>query len=149
MKKRTAAIVAAVALVAMAVPALAFASAAPSAWQGSGMGACVQPVLASQAAGVDRIAAACPAYVDDDQDGVCDNRADGACPAPGAACPGFVDADADGVCDNCAADRAGCPAYVDADGDGVCDRAGTGQGQGYGCGRGAGHGGHGHGCMRG
>lgn len=146
MKKKTVAIVAAVALVAMALPALAFASAAPNAWQGSGMGACIQPVLASQAASADRIAAACPAYVDDDQDGVCDNRATGR-----QGYSGFVDADGDGVCDNCAAESARCPAYVDVDGDGVCDRAGTGQGQGqgYGCGRGAGNGGHGYGRMRG
>lgn len=50
-------------------------------------------------------------FADNNQDGICDNRADcqkdGACPRNGQNCPdGFVDADKDGTCDN----RANCPA---------------------------------------
>ena len=57
-------------------------------------------------------------YVDDNGDGICDNR--GAC-------------DWDGVCSNPGV------CYTDADGDGVCDNYGTG----LGCRSGAGHGHHG------
>ena len=61
-------------------------------------------------------------YVDDDDDGICDNL---------GTCPGSVDADGDGVCDNlgdCGRGRGGCGCgdmeFVDEDGDGVCDNIG-------------------------
>lgn len=52
-------------------------------------------------------------YVDEDGDGVCDNR--------GTVCDGRydVDVDQDGVCDNQGQN------YVDADNDGICDNQGT------------------------
>ena len=60
-------------------------------------------------------------YVDDNNDGICDNIGDR---------PGFVDADGDGVCDNnCGLGRGGCGCggngnFVDEDDDGVCDNSG-------------------------
>lgn len=36
-------------------------------------------------------------------------------------CAGYADADGDGICDNCNANGIGCPNFVDEDGDGVCD----------------------------
>lgn len=55
----------------------------------------------------------CPAYVDANGDGVCDNKGTGNCGK------------------NCKNGNGGsCPNYVDADGDGICDKKGTGQ-----CGR--------------
>ena len=72
----------------------------------------------------------------------------------------YVDLDNDGVCDNYADGQAGCIGYIDADNNGVCDNYGTGAhhgcgagngtgtgnggGSGYGAGTGGGH----HGCMR-
>ena len=54
MKKKTIAIAAAIALVALAVPAVAFANAMPHAWMGLGQSARVQPVLADQEANAAR-----------------------------------------------------------------------------------------------
>lgn len=127
MKKKTIAIAAAIALVALAVPAVAFANAMPHAWMGLGQSARVQPVLADQEANAAR-----GGYVDADQDGVCDNRVDGR-----AAGSGYVDADGDGVCDN-----RGSAGYGQGQGQG------QGQGKGFGLGRGAGCG-YGAGCQRG
>lgn len=127
MKKKTIAIVAVIALVALAVPAVAFANAMPHAWMGLGQSARVQPVLADQEANAAR-----GGYVDADQDGVCDNRVDGR-----AAGSGYVDADGDGVCDN-----RGSAGYGQGQGQG------QGQGKGFGPGRGAGCG-YGAGCQRG
>lgn len=53
----------------------------------------------------------CDKYVDEDEDGVCDNH--------GEHCK-FADADEDGVCDN---HGKSCN-FTDADEDGVCDNAG-------------------------
>ena len=78
MKKKTVAVIVAVALVALAVPVLAFAGVASHAGQGPDAGACVQPVLTAQAANVGQTAATCPGYADADQDGVCDNYGTGA-----------------------------------------------------------------------
>ena len=55
-------------------------------------------------------------FVDEDGDGVCDNRALGQ-----SGC-NFMDVDGDGVCDN-RGDRAGA-GFADADGDGICDNRG-------------------------
>ena len=90
MKKKTIVIVAVIALVALAVPAVAFANAMPHAWMGMGQSARVQPVLADQTVDSTR-----GGYVDADQDGVCDNRVDGR-----GVGSGYVDADGNGVCDN-------------------------------------------------
>ncbi|WP_417122942.1 hypothetical protein [Paraeggerthella sp.] len=127
MKKKTIAIVAVIALVALAVPAVAFANAMPHAWMGLGQSARVQPVLADQEANAAR-----GGYVDADQDGVCDNRVDGR--GMGS---GYVDANGDGVCDN-----RGSAGY------GQGQSQGQGQGKGFGPGRGAGCG-YGAGCQRG
>ena len=127
MKKKTIAIVAVIALVALAVPAVAFANAMPHAWMGLGQSARVQPVLADQEANAAR-----GGYVDADQDGVCDNRVDGR--GMGS---GYVDANGDGVCDN-----RGSAGYGQGQGQG------QGQGKGFGPGRGAGCG-YGAGCQRG
>lgn len=90
----------------------------------------------------------CDAFVDADGDGVCDHCA--AIAGNGAAsrsCPGFADADNDGICDNCAGADGQCPGYRDADGDGACDNYGEGcPGGGHGCQNGGGR--HGHGCGR-
>lgn len=108
----------------------------------------------------------CPAYVDANGDGICDNCAAGSTSCPGyrdvngdgvcdnaaassgrGACSGFVDANGDGICDNCSGRGAVCPGYADADGDGACDNYESGR-CGRGAGRGTGHHGAGHGCMR-
>ncbi|MCC6526290.1 MAG: hypothetical protein IT373_26825 [Polyangiaceae bacterium] len=68
-------------------------------------------------------APACPGFVDEDGDGVCDLRASGAC---AGGCGKFVDDNGDGVCD--LAGKGGCGKFVDENGDGVCDHAGKGCG---------------------
>lgn len=144
MKKSTFAIVLAVVL-ALCVPAVAFAALSPS-----------SPV----AIGSCPAAATCPNYADRNANGMCDQHENGAC-------PGYVDVDDDGVCDNYAAPRshgnaapdngdasatgdaaaAEAPAqeapapqtaprgngrgYIDADGDGVCDNYQGGACSGY------------------
>ncbi len=96
-----------------------------------------------------------PGFVDDDGDGVCDNRGEmRGHHGPHNGQSNFVDTDGDGVCDNCGrhmgqsnfldADGDGvCDNFVDADGDGVCDNCGhrmsKGMGQGQGMGQGKGH----------
>lgn len=67
-------------------------------------------------------------YVDENNDGVCDNAACGECKNTQAQQRNFVDENNDGVCDN-----AGCGEckntqtqqrnFVDEDNDGVCDNA--------------------------
>lgn len=79
-------------------------------------------------------------YVDENNDGLCDNCGTAQGTNPDA--PGFVDADKDGVCDNLGTaqqyqgrmgqrGRRGMQArgrgFVDADGDGVCDNLGDAQ----------------------
>lgn len=132
MKKKALVIVVAVALAALAVPALAFAGVlqhAPFAPAGDAIRPVAQQAM-QQAASTradaiaesgQRLASvvdhrACGAFVDADADGVCDT-----CDRAGSACPGYVDADGDGVCDNRNARGGACSAFVDADGDGVCD----------------------------
>jgi hypothetical protein len=60
-------------------------------------------------------------YVDEDGDGICDNRANGQC---GSA---YVDENGDGICDNRGNSQCG-GSFVDENGDGICDNAGSGLG---------------------
>lgn len=157
MKKNVIVLVAAVALVLLAVPTIAFANGMQQAWHQASETA---PFAhhAMLAAGESDAATAVGAaiatmrgeYVDRDNDGICDKYA-----ADQGTCRAFVDADGNGICDNCTADQNACPGYVDADNDGACDNYGTGarhgcgsgnvDGSGVGRGNGSGH----HGCMRG
>ncbi len=97
-------------------------------------------------------------YVDNDNNGVCDNLSSySSFVGRGGAKKGmgfaqnvgnnnsqsdaggnYVDADADGVCDNVGTGQGNGTGlggnYVDADADGVCDNVGTGQGNGTGLG---------------
>lgn len=134
MKKNVIAIVAAVALVILAVPTIAFANGMQQTWcPAEGSGSLAHHAM--RAAGDSDAAATVGAaiatvrgeYVDRDNDGVCDNYADGQ-----AGCTGYIDADSNGVCDNY-----GTGAYHGCG-------AGNGGGSGYGAGNGGGH----HGCMR-
>lgn len=154
MKKNVIALVAAIALVVLAVPTIAFANGMQQTWgPADGSGSLAHHAMRAAADGdaAASVGAAIDAvrghYVDRNGDGVCDNYADGQ-----GTCPGYVDADGDGVCDNCAANQGACPGYTDADNDGVCDNYGTGNGYGtgggYGCGNGHGYG-HGGGCGNG
>lgn len=168
MKKRTIAIAAAVALVVLAVPTIAFANGMQQIWgaahasypaiqQSSAQQAAQESAQRQEADGkaVSSILSSRGTAV---QNG--NGAGEGSDVATGA-CPGYVDADNDGVCDNCANGRSACPGYVDEDNDGVCDNfasgscdgslghgCGNGQGDGSGCGRGYGHGGGHHGCAR-
>lgn len=140
MKKNVIAIVAAVALVILAVPTIAFANGMQQTWcPADGSGSLAHHAM--RAAGDSDAAATAGAaiatvrgeYVDRDNDGVCDNYADGQ-----AGCTGYIDADNDGVCDNYGMGaHHGCGA---GNGTGT----GNGGGSGYGAGNGGGH----HGCMR-
>ena len=79
-------------------------------------------VYAAEVSGSNLLAPqATASFVDENGDGVCDNRGTGR----GA---GFVDEDGDGVCDNMGAGRGA--GFVDEDGDGVCDNMGAGRGAG-------------------
>lgn len=140
MKKNVIAIVAAVALVILAVPTIAFANGMQQTWcPADGSGSLAHHAM--RAAGDSDAAATVGAaiatvrgeYVDLDNDGVCDNYADGQ-----AGCTGYIDADNDGVCDNYGTGaHHGCSAGNGTD-------TGNGGGSGYGAGNGGGH----HGCMR-
>ncbi len=140
MKKNVIAIVAAVALVILAVPTIAFANGMQQTWcPADGSGSLAHHAM--RAAGDSDAAATVGAaiatvrgeYVDRDNDGVCDNYADGQ-----AGCTGYIDADNNGVCDNYGTGaHHGC-------GDGNGTDTGNGGGSGYGAGTGGGH----HGCMR-
>lgn len=143
MKKNVIAIVAAVALVLLAVPTIAFANGMQQTWcPADGSGSLAQDAMraadntdAAAAVGT-AIAGVRAGYVDADNNGICDNYAEG-----NNACPGYVDADDDGACDNYAANQDVRPGYVDADNDGVCDNYGSGAcGDGNGAGNGAGNG---------
>ncbi|WP_366457856.1 hypothetical protein [Eggerthella hominis] len=134
------AIVAAVALVILAVPTIAFANGMQQTWcPADGSGSLAHHAM--RAAGDSDAAATVGAaiatvrgeYVDRDNDGVCDNYADGQ-----AGCTGYIDADNDGVCDN----------YGTGAHHGCGAGNGTGTGNGGGSGYGAGNGGGHHGCMR-
>lgn len=154
MKKNVIAIVAAVALVLLAVPTIAFANGMQQTWCPSG-GAGSLAHHAMRAAGDSDAGATVGAaiatvrgeYVDLDNDGVCDNYGTGNGTGGQGSCAGYVDADGNGVCDNyangCGNGRGsgyGCgngngngggAGYVDADGDGICDNYGAGNGRGH------------------
>lgn len=154
MRKSTFAIVAAL-VVALCVPAVAFAALAPSPLRvhpdaGAAQVAASQPEAdravpseeesGSQAYHGHRLPegrqGSCDAFVDADGDGVCDHCPDGQC-------PNYVDGNEDGICDHCAGANGQCPGYEDADGDGVCDNYGEGcPGGGHGCRNGAAGGAH-------
>ena len=80
-------------------------------------------------------------YVDEDNDGICDNKGENRIGNGVGA--GFVDEDNDGICDNkgenCTGNGVGA-GYVDEDNDGICDNKGEncGEGKGMGCGKGFG-----------
>jgi len=126
MKKNVIAIVAAVALVLLAVPTIAFANGMQQAWHPAG-GAGSLAHHAMRAAGESdaaatvgsAIAAVRGEYVDLDNDGVCDNYGTGNGTGGQGSCAGYVDADGDGVCDNYGAGQGSRSGYVDADGDGI------------------------------
>ncbi len=144
MKKNVIAIVAAVALVLLAVPTIAFANGMQQTWCPSG-GAGSLAHHAMRAAGDSNGTGgqgSCAGYVDADGDGVCDNYGAGQ-----GSRSGYVDADGDGICDNYG-NGYGCgngqgngngygpgngngAGYVDADNDGVCDNYGAGNGRGH------------------
>lgn len=162
-------VIAVVLVVALCVPAVAFAALMPSpqrAFSGVDCATAAQPIDDRSVRGGEGDVqrgyhhpegrrGVCDAFVDADGDGVCDHCA--AIAGNGAesrSCPGFADADGDGVCDNCAGADGQCSGYRDADGDGVCDNYGEGcpGGHGRGCQGGAAsggaHHGQGHGCWR-
>ena len=152
MKKNVIAIVAAVALVLLAVPTIAFANGMQQTWCPSG-GAGSLAHHAMRAAGDSDAGATVGAaiatvrgeYVDLDNDGVCDNYGSDNCANGQGSCPGYADADGNGVCDNyangcgngrgsgygCGNGNGGGAGYVDADGDGICDNYGAGNGRGH------------------
>ena len=107
MKKNVIAIVAAVALVLLAVPTIAFANGMQQTWCPSG-GAGSLAHHAMRAAGDSdagatvgaAIAAVRGEYVDRNNDGVCDNYGVGKGANGQGSCAGYVDADGDGICDN-------------------------------------------------
>lgn len=170
MRKSTFAIVAAL-VVALCVPAVAFAALAPSPLRAH-PGADAASVAAAQPK-ADRAVpsgggngsqaqrgyghpegcqGSCDAFADVDGDGVCDHCAD-------SQCPNYVDANEDGICDHCAptaedegaAASAPRPGFNDADGDGMCDNYDEGCPGGHGCRNGdtdGAHHGQGHGCWQ-
>ena len=128
MKKNVIAIVAAVALVLLAVPTIAFANGMQQTWCPSGgVGSLAHHAM--RAAGDSDAGATVGAaiatvrgeYVDRNNDGVCDNYGVGKGANGQGSCAGYADADGDGICDNCANGQGSCPGYADADGNGVCD----------------------------
>lgn len=154
MKKNVIAIVAAVALVLLAVPTIAFANGMQQTWCPSGgVGSLAHHAM--RAAGDSDAGATVGAaiatvrgeYVDRNNDGVCDNYGVGKGANGQGSCAGYADADGNGVCDNyangCGNGRGsgyGCgngngngggAGYVDADGDGICDNYGAGNGRGH------------------
>lgn len=142
MKKKTIALVAAVALVVLAVPTLAFANVMHNPFASSNSTAPAIRVLDSG----QNAQGTCPGYADTDNNGMCDKYDQGAC-------PGYHDQDGDGVCDTYG--QGGCPNGVynsTDDNTGVDNGQGYGQGRHHGGGHGNGHhgnGGAGYGCMRG
>lgn len=150
MKKSTFAIIVAL-VVALCVPAVAFAALIPSpAVKPAASAETARPAVQPKADPTP--APEVPAVPSEDTpepeapavpDGRDASRAYGYC-QPGA-CGTYADADGDGLCDTCAGSGANCPGYVDADDNGVCDNYESGAGRhGH---HGAGNG-RGHGCMR-
>lgn len=127
MKKNVIAIVAAVALVLLAVPTIAFANGMQQTWCPSG-GAGSLAHHAMRAAGDSDAGATVGAaiatvrgeYVDLDNDGVCDNYGNGyGCGNGQGNGNGYGPGNGNGA------------GYVDADNDGVCDNYGAGNGRGH------------------
>ena len=127
MKKNAIAIVAAVALVLLAVPTIAFANGMQQTWCPSG-GAGSLAHHAMRAAGDSDAGATVGAaiatvrgeYVDLDNDGVCDNYGNGyGCGNGQGNGNGYGPGNGNGA------------GYVDADNDGVCDNYGAGNGRGH------------------
>lgn len=158
MKKNIIVLVAAVVVVMLAVPTIAFANGMHQAWAPAGGAGslahhAMRTVGESDAAAVveGAIASVRGAYVDRGNDGVCDNYSGNQQGQRGQqGCLGYFDEDSDGICDNCANGQGACPGYADADNDGVCDNYGSGAcgtGHGHGCGNGAGTGNGHHGRM--
>ena len=125
MKKNVIAIVAAVALVLLAVPTIAFANGMQQTWCPSGgVGSLAHHAM--RAAGDSDAGATVGAaiatvrgeYVDRNNDGVCDNYANGCGNRRGS---GY----------GCGNGNGGGAGYVDADGDGICDNYGAGNGRGH------------------
>ena len=113
MKKRTIALVAAIALVALAVPTLAFAAG----FHGLAPTPTASNAPAAAPAAHEVPATPAPALMDEVAAAV--NRVE---TTPVAApCAGYVDADGNGVCDTCGSATGTCPGYVDTDNNGVCD----------------------------
>ena len=144
MKKNVIAIVAAVALVLLAVPTIAFANGMQQTWCPSGgVGSLAHHAM--RAAGDSDAGATVGAaiatvrgeYVDRNNDGVCDNYGVGKGANGQGSCAGYADADGDGIGDNCANGQGSCPGYADADGNGVCDNYANGCGNGRGPGQNA------------
>ncbi len=146
MKKSTFAIIVAL-VVALCVPAVAFAALAPSPvfapaepieTARSAMQSKVDPAPAPEAPAEE---APAPQAQPDGSSAYGYHHPEGRF----GACGGYADADGDGICDNCLGNGANCPGYADADGNGACDsyEGGT-AGRGH---HGNGHG-RGHGCMR-
>lgn len=91
-------------------------------------------------------------YLDEDEDGICDNCGESHrnCLDGSENC--FVDEDNDGICDNCSTHHS-CGAagygqgsqYIDSNNDGICDNYAAGQSAGRG-GRGGHHGSRGRHC---
>lgn len=107
MKKNVIAIVAAVALVLLAVPTIAFANGMQQTWCPSGgVGSLAHHAM--RAAGDSDAGATVGAaiatvrgeYVDRNNDGVCDNYGVGKGANGQGSCAGYADADGDGICDN-------------------------------------------------
>ena len=130
MKKNVIAIVAAVALVLLAVPTIAFANGMQQTWCPSG-GAGSLAHHAMRAAGDSdagatvgaAIAAVRGEYVDRNNDGVCDNYGVGKGANGQGSCAGYADGYGPG--------NGNGAGYVDADNDGVCDNYGAGNGRGH------------------
>ena len=126
MKKNVIAIVAAVALVLLAVPTIAFANGMQQTWCPSG-GAGSLAHHAMRAAGDSDAGATVGAaiatvrgeYVDLDNDGVCDNYGTGNGTGGQGNGNGYGPGNGNGA------------GYVDADNDGVCDNYGAGNGRGH------------------
>lgn len=95
--------------------------------------ACINGLRAARN-GVGHICSFSECFVDENNDGICDNR--GSYRGFGLRCrENFVDEDGDGVCDHRENHQGN---FTDEDGDGVCDNRGQGHGKG-----------NGRGCQRG
>lgn len=152
MKKNVIATVAAVALVLLAAPTIAFANGMQQTWcPTGGAGSLAHHAMRAAGDGVAgatvgaAIATVRGEYVGRSNDGVCDNYGVGKGANGQGSCAGYADGDGDGICDNyangcgnghgsgcgCGNGNGGGAGYVDTDGDGVCDNCGAGNGRGH------------------